>query len=241
MRYSSRLSRFTGGNADTSSVPTCVPARPKFGSWPFQVSPAATFARSKRVCGAFGVRTSSHTSASALYLPLVATTWILPLPSCEPDLSCRKPSFSSGFVKTRSVLGAPTGAKRGSVVTASLTSLIDASLVNTDTGSENCSAGPITRGSVGRIISGARTNTDLSVEPYALPSPATTITRTAPTYCGRSTECAAFSPALREKGPRNFTTGGKRDLPSSGFDGPASEPPSASRRSSWPPYAPATS
>ena len=42
---------------------------------------------------------------------------------------------------------------------------MDASLVNTDTGSENCSAGPMTRGSVGRIISAWRTNTDLSAEP----------------------------------------------------------------------------
>ena len=34
----------------------------------------------------FGVRTSSHTSLSARYLPLVATTRILPLPSSVPDL-----------------------------------------------------------------------------------------------------------------------------------------------------------
>src|SRR3954468_19997469 len=79
-------------------------------------------------------------------------------------------------------------------------------------------------------MSSWRTNTDFSAEPYASPSPATTMTRTAPTYCGSSTTCACFSPGLREKGPRNLTTGGKRGLPAPGVGGGGGIPPPESQQ-----------
>ena len=156
---------FTGGSADTSSVATCVPTSPNPASEWFQLAPGASVVRSMRDCATLGVRTSSHTSLSAWYLPLVAITRILPLPSFCPDLSARKPSFSSGRVKLIVVDGSPKGVNFASVCTSSFTSLIAASEVNTDTGRRKDSSGPITRGSVGRIISAWRTNTDFSAEP----------------------------------------------------------------------------
>ncbi len=160
-----RPSRLIGGSADTSSVATCVPSRPKPLSVVFQFAPGASVARSMRDCATLGVRTSSHTSLSARNLPLVAITRILPLPSFEPDFSARKPSFSSGRVKAIVVDESPTGVKRASVCTSSFTSLMDASAVNTDTGRRKDSSGPMTRGIVGRIISAWRTGTDFSAEP----------------------------------------------------------------------------
>ena len=55
--------------------------------------------------GTLGVRTSSHTSLSARYLPLVAITRILPLPSFEPELQRRGSRASLGRVKAICVDG----------------------------------------------------------------------------------------------------------------------------------------
>ena len=70
-------------------------------------------------------------------------------------------------------------------IVVSVTSRTDSFIANTLTGTVISSFGPTTRGIVGRIISGWRTNTDFSVDPKAagVPAllPATTITRTAPT------------------------------------------------------------
>ena len=63
---------------------------------------------------------------------------------------------------------------------SSVTSLIDGSITNSETGTDNSSLGPSTRGSVASMLSGWRTATVLAAEPYAPRSPATTITRTAP-------------------------------------------------------------
>ena len=58
----------------------------------------------------------------------------------------------------------------------------------------------MTRGRVGRIIRSWRTGTDFSATPKAPSWPATTMTRTAPTYCGILNLCSAVLPRVQGKG-----------------------------------------
>ena len=86
-----------GGSAETSSVATCVPSSPKPLRSPFQVRAGRERgALEARGSGTLGVRTSSHTSLSARYLPLVAITRILPLPSFEPERSVEEAELLLG-------------------------------------------------------------------------------------------------------------------------------------------------
>ena len=63
------------------------------------------------------------------------------------------------------VVASPTTSNRLSGAMVSCTSRTLSSMANTDTGTVISSPGPTTRGIVGRIISGWRTNTDFSTEP----------------------------------------------------------------------------
>ena len=115
------------------------------------------------------------------------------------------------------------------------------SSANTETGSATLSSGPSTRGSVASSISGRRTKAACSAAPKAPSRPATTITRTAPTYCGIATSWVPVAFAARRKGPRKRTIGGKRFARRPLAETPASSPPIASIRSIAAPKAPTTS
>ncbi len=65
----------------------------------------------------------------------------------------------------------------------------------------NSSPGPSTRGRVTEMVRGEVTLTVFSAVPYAFFSPATVITRTAPTYWGRSILWVRFWRGPRRKGP----------------------------------------
>ena len=103
------------------------------------------------------------------------------------------------------------------------------------TGRSTSSSGPSTRGRVASTMSGFFTVTVRSAAPNAPSWPATTITRTSPTYWGIGTWCVAVLPAASSNGPSKSTIGLKRfacgRLPLS----PSPSPPMVNMPSSTPP------
>ncbi len=109
----------------------------------------------------------------------------------------------------------------------------------TFTGSHTSSSGPSTLGRVESVIRSLFTATVFSALPYAPSPPATTITRTDPTYWGRRRVCVLASPPFKAKGPINWTMGLKRFTLS--FDGfKASSPPMPNSGPIVPLWAPKT-
>ena len=177
------------------------------------------------------LRTSSSIFWLARSPPDVAVTVAVATPS--PGFVLRRKSItSSPTAANDSVFFASATTSSGpEVETESSTSFTFGSRAKTDTGKATLSSGPRTRGSVARSISGRRTKADFSTAPKAPSRPATTITRTAPTYCGISILCVPVALAARRKGPRKRTMGGKRLARRPLAETAASSPPTASIRS----------
>ena len=177
------------------------------------------------------LRTSSSIFWLAFSVPDVAVTVAVATP--RPGfVRRRKSTTSSPTAANDSVFFASATTSSGpEVVTESATSFTFGSSAKTETGSATLSSGPSTRGRVARSISGRRTKADFSAAPKAPSRPATTITRTAPTYCGISILCVPVAFAARRKGPRKRTMGGKRLARRPLAETAASSPPIASIRS----------
>ncbi len=119
-------------------------------------------------------------------------------------MSSPGPANATVFVRSPTISNSPF------VSTLTVTCLISGLVTNTVTGMTMSSPGLATRGRVARVIRSRRTGTDFSAEPKAPPRPATTMTRTAPKYCGIMSSWTPLPPALRSNGPSNRTTGGNR-------------------------------
>ena len=183
------------------------------------------------VTRAVELRTSSSILWLAFSPPEVAVTVALATP--RPGLLRRRNSTTSSPTAEKAIdFFASAATSSGPVVvTESATSFTVGSSANTETGSATLSSGPRTRGSVASSISGRRTKAAFSAAPKAASRPATTITRTAPTYCGISTLCVPVARAASRNGPRNRTIGGKRLARRPLAWTAASSPPIASMRS----------
>ncbi len=109
-----------------------------------------------------------------------------PGPTASAVVKMKLTVWSPGPAKATVFVRSPSMRNMASVSRATVTSLMAGLVTKTETGISTRSPGRTTRGKVGRAMRSRRTGTDLPADPNAPSRPPTTMTLTAPKYCGIS-------------------------------------------------------